>query len=573
MKTCPHCSTNYEDEILHCPEDGAGLVDPEDGLLGQTVGSYRIVRPLGRGGMGAVYLAEHPVIGSKVAIKFLHQQFSNDKRIVKRFFDEARAVNIIGHDNILRILDLDSTADNQHYFVMEFLHGHSLQALVDTGNPIPLEVSGPILLQCCEALQAAHDKNIVHRDLKPENIYLVSHRGRRNFVKLVDFGIAKLSSGDKSEVSRTQTGMVMGTPAYMSPEQAGGLIERIDGRSDVYSLGVVFYQLATGRLPFEGESFGELLIAHLQLPPPTPTEFEPSIPPVLEAILLKALAKKQEDRFQSMNELRDAIHGCLEELGISPELPLDDGSGQAMPLATSSQARTLPATSSQARTLSATSSQARTQAAASQGKTQALSPPPSEPSASVERARAASQVPRPSRARLPLFAAAIAGVLLLAVGATAMVVQSSAEDQQARLLKKQRKRELKLEKERRELAEREAEERKRREEESRFADETRVRREALLTIAPVALSIISDPLGAQVTARWPGKSVTGTTPFTVQAPRNSRVSLEFHRENYERLRLETQLGSDPRMVTGTLKPARVDDGDIIELENFGEEKK
>src|SRR2546423_14401515 len=158
-RTCPECQTQYDDEILHCPEDGLDLsaVEPDDELLGRDIGSYRVLKLLGKGGMGAVYMAEHPVIGSRVAIKFLHSQYATDRKIVDRFFNEARAVNVIGHDNILKILDLNVTEDNRHYFVMEFLHGKPLQDLVLPDVPMTLEAAGPILLQICEALQAAHD--------------------------------------------------------------------------------------------------------------------------------------------------------------------------------------------------------------------------------------------------------------------------------------------------------------------------------------------------------------------------------------------------------------------------------
>ncbi|MBS2026075.1 MAG: serine/threonine protein kinase, partial [Deltaproteobacteria bacterium] len=193
MRTCPECQNAYEDEILHCPEDGFNLsgIEPVDELIGRSIGSYKITKPLGKGGMGAVYRAEHPIIGSKVAIKFLHPQYANDQKIVDRFFNEARAVNMIGHDNVLKIADLNITDDNRHYFIMEFLQGKALQNIVKPNQPIPLEVAGPILLQCCAALQAAHDKGIIHRDLKPDNIYLITLNGRKNFVKVVDFGIAK----------------------------------------------------------------------------------------------------------------------------------------------------------------------------------------------------------------------------------------------------------------------------------------------------------------------------------------------------------------------------------------------
>src|SRR5438105_844083 len=192
---------------------------------------------------------------------------------------------------------------------MEFLHGKALQDLMKPDVPVPLDAAGPILLQICEALQAAHDHKIIHRDLKPDNVYLIVHKGRKNFVKVVDFGIAKLTDPSGQSTGKTQTGMVMGTPAYMSPEQAGGMTTRIDGRSDVYSLGVMMFQMATGQLPFPGTSFGEVLIGHLQIPPPEPRSLNPQIPEEYQSIILKCLAKQQDERYQSMRELADAIGG------------------------------------------------------------------------------------------------------------------------------------------------------------------------------------------------------------------------------------------------------------------------
>src|SRR5205085_2634570 len=216
---------------------------------------------------------------------------------------------------------LNVTDDNRHYFIMEFLYGKALQDIVQPDVPVPLEVTGPILLQVCEALQAAHEKRIIHRDLKPDNVYLIVHKGLKNFVKVVDFGIAKLTDDQGVSTGKTQTGMVMGTPAYMSPEQAGGMTNRIDGRSDVYSLGVMMFQLATGKLPFPGSSFGEVLIGHLQLPPPEPRSLCPEIPEEYQGIILKCLAKSQDERYQSMRELHEAIASCMEALGITRELP------------------------------------------------------------------------------------------------------------------------------------------------------------------------------------------------------------------------------------------------------------
>jgi serine/threonine protein kinase len=291
-----------------------------DELIGRVLGSYKVVKLLGEGGMGAVYMGEHPAIGSKVAIKVLHPRYAADQRIVDRFFNEARAVNIIGHDNIVKILDFNVADGSRHYFVMDFLHGRTLQSLVQAGRPVPLRRIGPIVLQCCRALQAAHEHGIIHRDFKPDNVFLVDQGDRTDFVKLVDFGIAKLN--ESMGGLHTQTGTVMGTPAYMSPEQAGGE-PVIDARSDVYSLGVTLFQMATGQLPFAdaGPSFGKLLAAHLQKPPPRPRSITPDLPEELEAIILKTLEKDPAQRFQSMAELHDAVAQCMDALGVSTELP------------------------------------------------------------------------------------------------------------------------------------------------------------------------------------------------------------------------------------------------------------
>ena len=203
---------------------------------------------------------------------------------------------------------------------MDFLHGRTLQSIVQAGLPVPLRRMAPIVLQCCRALQAAHEHGIIHRDFKPDNVFLIDQGERTDFVKLVDFGIAKLN--ESSGGSHTQTGAVMGTPAYMSPEQAGGE-PVIDARSDVYSLGITMFQMACGRLPFAdaGPSFGKLLAAHLQQPPPRPRSINPDVPEELEAIILKTLEKDPARRFQSMSELHDGLLVCMEALGVDTELP------------------------------------------------------------------------------------------------------------------------------------------------------------------------------------------------------------------------------------------------------------
>jgi serine/threonine protein kinase len=283
-------------------------------LLGQTIGNYRITRKLGEGGMGAVYLGEHPLIGKKVAIKVLREELAQKPDIVHRFFNEAKAVNDIGHQNIVDIVDFGrakAAKGEVVYFIMEFLEGESLASRLQRVG-VSFDETRHILRQACSALAASHAKKIVHRDLKPENIHLISRGRDASFVKILDFGIAKLHAEGGSS-HQTRTGMVIGTPAYMSPEQCEGR-GRIDHRSDVYSLGVVMYELLVGRVPFTGEGFGETLVAHMTQAPTPPTRLKPEITPELEAIVLHALEKDPARRFQSMDELAAALENPTQHL-------------------------------------------------------------------------------------------------------------------------------------------------------------------------------------------------------------------------------------------------------------------
>src|SRR5579863_5740390 len=207
-------------------------------LVGQTVGNYLIESQLGAGGMGEVYLARHPLIGKRVAVKVMRGSFANNELMAARFFSEARAVNDIHHPNIVDIVDF-GRASSLLYFTMEFLEGESLADRLAVHGQLPIDDAIQIALQCCSALQASHERRIIHRDLKPENIFLCRRGADTNFVKVVDFGLAKLPR----EAKNFQTGVdqIFGTPAYMSPEQCEGAA-RADARSDIYSLGVVLYE-------------------------------------------------------------------------------------------------------------------------------------------------------------------------------------------------------------------------------------------------------------------------------------------------------------------------------------------
>jgi eukaryotic-like serine/threonine-protein kinase len=305
-------------------------------LVGTRLGNYVIRRELGAGGMGTVYLAEHPELGRKLAIKVLHDDSAVDPDTVARFFQEARAAAEIGQENIIEVHDVgtvDAGGRRIVYLMMELLEGESLGARLRRGRPDDDETRG-VLRQCCAALAASHAHGIVHRDIKPENIYLVRRGGNDRFVKVLDFGIAKLVHGPGS--GRTRIGTVIGTPEYMSPEQCLGRGD-VDERADVYSLGVVLYEMLCGDRPFSG-TLGEILQAHVQAAPVPPSQRATGVSAELEAIALRCLAKRKEDRFQSMDELASA----LDRPRAGPDAPtvhLAPGTAISAPVALERHAR------------------------------------------------------------------------------------------------------------------------------------------------------------------------------------------------------------------------------------------
>ena len=285
-------------------------------MIGQRFGNYRATALLGEGGMGAVYLAEHPSIGRQVAIKVLRSELGHDEQALARFINEARAANSIRHPNIIEILDSGVTDNGISYLVMELLRGESLTSRIKRRGRLSPQEAVTLVMQTASALGAAHAKGIVHRDLKPDNLFVVPDEANpgREHIKVLDFGIAKLQAAGPGASVKTRTGALMGTPVYMSPEQCLGTKE-VDWRSDIYSLGAILYELLTGKPPFLSEGFGALLNMHLNQPPRPPRQIEPTIPPGLELAVLKMLAKKPEDRFQSMAEVQSGLAAAV---GFTP---------------------------------------------------------------------------------------------------------------------------------------------------------------------------------------------------------------------------------------------------------------
>ena len=278
-------------------------------MLGEVINNYEIKALLGEGGMGAVYLAEHPFIGRRAAIKILRRDLAQDAAMVERFMNEARAANAIRHPNIIDIIDVGRASSGVPYLMMEFLDGMTLSQRIAQVGKLGLGEALEIAQQTAGALGAAHGKGIVHRDLKPDNLFLLADDsvagGAR--VKVLDFGIAKLR-GDLTNLSaRTQAGALMGTPPYMSPEQCRGLVDEVDHRTDVYALGVILYEMLCGAPPFVSEGWGEIVMAHMTAQPPPPRARNPEITAAVEAIIYRALAKERSTRFATMAELQAAL--------------------------------------------------------------------------------------------------------------------------------------------------------------------------------------------------------------------------------------------------------------------------
>jgi len=279
--------------------------------------------------MGVVYLAEHPVIGKKVALKAIHPELSRNAEVVSRFVTEAKSVNQIGHEHIVDIADFGTTPGGEFYFIMEYLQGESMADRLKREGRLDATRAMVIGAQIADALDASHEHGIIHRDLKPENIFLVARGGSKDFVKVLDFGLAKLVDTEEKVSHKTRAGSVMGTPYYMAPEQCEGKTE-IDHRADIYSLGVLLFEMLTGKVPFGGDGYGEIIVKHITMPPPSVRSLVPELTPELDLILFRALAKDRTQRFQTMAELRDALLDPNRYASAAPAVAVpDDLSGVA----------------------------------------------------------------------------------------------------------------------------------------------------------------------------------------------------------------------------------------------------
>lgn len=306
-------------------------------MIGNVIGSWRIVAELGEGGAGEVFFAEHQVIGRRAAIKFLRPELSADNGMVSRFISEAKAVNGIRHPNIVDITDFGDYEDRK-YLVMELLEGETVAERLERVGSFQQKEAAEVTRQVASALSAAHEFGFVHRDIKPENLFLTNHPDQPHFIKVLDFGIAKLldsaTKKDFATSNHTTMGTFMGTPYYMSPEQCMGKAE-LDGRADVYSLGIVLYEMVCGNVPFQGDTLGKIILAHNMESPPPPIDLVPDVSEEMNRIILKSLQKKPEDRFETMQGFRDALLEFLQpKAEPPPEAPPEEAEEEEVSQAT-----------------------------------------------------------------------------------------------------------------------------------------------------------------------------------------------------------------------------------------------
>jgi serine/threonine-protein kinase len=333
MTFCPICEKTYEDGMAVCPADGATLRKagpPPDLLLGQTIkGRYRVLRKLGQGGMGSVYLAEQVSVARKVALKVLHGDFAADEDFVKRFRLEARLAASLNHRNVITIHEFDQADDGSLFIAMEYLEGHTLNDLIRDHGALPVGRAVRLGLQIAQGLEAAHRAGVIHRDIKPHNIMVVAG----DEVKLMDFGIARLQ--DAAGSGLTRTGVVMGTPAYMAPEQIEG--GDVTERTDIYAFGIVLYEMLAGSVPFMAATPRAILTKHLQERPTPLRAIKPSVPIAVERVVMQTLEKDPAARPATMGEVINGLSATASYGAPSAFPQTEDVGGVVAELATGRQ--------------------------------------------------------------------------------------------------------------------------------------------------------------------------------------------------------------------------------------------
>lgn len=313
MKICPKCQAQFEQNVAFCPFDGQQLAisSDQDALVGRLIDyKYQLHECVAKGGTGSVYRGTHLQLNMPIAIKILHSDSASDFTSVERCRREAYAAMQIRHPNAIAVMDFGVTPDGLVYVVMEFLVGKTLREKIKENRyPSLLEVN-EIMSQICAAVSVAHRHKIIHRDLKPENIF-INREGEQEVVKVLDFGIAKFKdiSTEEHAMQLTRQGIVIGTPYYMSPEQCYG--KEVDGRSDVYSLGIMLYELLAGRLPFLGQSHTAIAVKQARETPRPIYELRPNIPPMLNAVVMRALEKVPNNRPSSVEEFAEELTAAM----------------------------------------------------------------------------------------------------------------------------------------------------------------------------------------------------------------------------------------------------------------------
>lgn len=336
MKKCTKCGNSFEDSNTVCPHDGIALERTDDPLLGKTLaGKYRLDERISEGGMGAVYKATHVMMDKTLAVKVLHAKLVHDEKLVARFSREARAASRINHPHAISVFDFGEDEQGAVFLVMEYLRGRTLKDVIRHEGPLEIGRAVEIAKQICDALEAAHGEGVIHRDLKSDNIMLEEVSRGGDWVKVLDFGIAKIQEPDNPDPELTAPNLIIGTPQYMSPEQCSQTTT-LDQRSDIYSLGVILFEMLAGQVPFLADSPTEVMLKHLQEPPPALSQKRNDISPALEQVVLKALAKSADERFQTVGQLDEALSelSTTNSEKVVTQLPNDNQSTRRIVIAT-----------------------------------------------------------------------------------------------------------------------------------------------------------------------------------------------------------------------------------------------